>query len=758
MAAWRLFGFLFAFLLIPLPEPAAAPAAPSGLRVGGFPGGQIQLAWTDNADNETSFQVERSVHNRNGYTLLTSLPADSLQYTDTTVSNDTTYWYRLRACNLDGCSAYSKDSFNVSFAAGSVPNLDERYMHFLINEARASPASYGYPAYTPRPPLRLNPLLNYAAHSHSQAILNSDFTIGHCFPDPPSSLPNTEYRCPLERNRDVGYTGGGAENLIAGDDGWAAVESAHQAFLDSAGHRGNLLDANSTEIGLGHTFDPAKGSLWHGQYTQTFAGPAITLPALPGGIVVPYWGRTTTEFAFLVNFYNSGGGAPSQARVVIDGSPHNMTLRRGETANGSYSFTTALPAGAHSYYFEFHYGVGQTARLPETGAFDGPDVEVGAAVLEVPGEYPGLATALARARGEVTVRLAEGQYNETTPIAIPTNGVWIQGAGIDRTIIAGDGSGHVLTSNVDALIQDLTITGGGLGDYFESGLWTTGGHIQLQRVRFTGNNVGLFSWCFTPDCDAQVDLSNVVFDHNQRVALDANEYPLHRLSNVTVAENGRGVILNNNFSHIENSLVVHNTGDGLAAGPNRAPTVRYNDVWGNGLNYSGLSPGTGDLSVDPRFVAESAGDFRLQIGSPAVDAGDPAPVFRDRDGSRNDLGAYGGPQAPPYVLSRVFTPSFSQETSFAVSWQGRAADGVENYDVQYRVGAAGEWQNWLSGVTGTSATFGPTNPVPVTFGEVYCFRSRARDLVGNLEPYPAQPGACTPVVDEIIFLPIVMKR
>ena len=261
MTAWRLFSFFFACLLIPLPDPAAAPAAPSGLRVGGLPGGQIQLAWMDNAGNETTFQVERSVHNRNDYTLLTSLPTDTHQYTDATVTIDTTYWYRLRACNLDGCSAYSKDSYSVSFAAGSLPNLDERYLLFLINEARASPASYGYPAYAARPPLAYNALLNFAAQSHSQAILNSDFTIGHCHPDPPESMPNTEYRCPAERNRDVGYTGGGAENLIAGDDGWKAVEAAHQAFIDSAGHRENMLDINATEVGLGHAFDPAKGSV-----------------------------------------------------------------------------------------------------------------------------------------------------------------------------------------------------------------------------------------------------------------------------------------------------------------------------------------------------------------------------------------------------------------------------------------------------------------------------------------------------------------
>lgn len=42
------------------------------------------------------------------------------------------------------------------------------------------------------------------------------------------------------------------------------------------------------------------------------------------------------------------------------------------------------------------------------------------------------------------------------------------------------------------------------------------------------------------------------------------------------------------------------------------------------------------------FVSVSASDYRLRIGSPGINAGDPAEKFNDRDGSRNDMGAYGG--------------------------------------------------------------------------------------------------------------------
>ena len=64
---------------------AAPPAAPSGLQVGGLPGARMRVAWTDHAGNETYLQLERSTGNRNGYRLLTTLPANKTEYVDTTV-------------------------------------------------------------------------------------------------------------------------------------------------------------------------------------------------------------------------------------------------------------------------------------------------------------------------------------------------------------------------------------------------------------------------------------------------------------------------------------------------------------------------------------------------------------------------------------------------------------------------------------------------------------------------------------------------
>ena len=85
-------------------------------------------------------------------------------------------------------------------------------------------------------------------------------------------------------------------------------------------------------------------------------------------------------------------------------------------------------------------------------------------------------------------------------------------------------------------------------------------------------------------------------------------------------------------------------GIGLHQQPGVGSVVDYNLIWGPSAQYVGggqNAAGASSLGLDPLFADSSATDFTLLDGSPARDAGDPS-VF-DADGSRSDLGAYGGP-------------------------------------------------------------------------------------------------------------------
>lgn len=67
------------------------------------------------------------------------------------------------------------------------------------------------------------------------------------------------------------------------------------------------------------------------------------------------------------------------------------------------------------------------------------------------------------------------------------------------------------------------------------------------------------------------------------------------------------------------------------------------DQWVEYSNLSGYFSGEGNINENPLFVDPENGDFHLQIGSPCIDTGSPSPQYNDPDGSRNDMGAYGGP-------------------------------------------------------------------------------------------------------------------
>ncbi len=91
------------------------PADPSGLGTTVQAGPQVLLNWTDNANNEDSFVIERD--SGVGFSVLTSVGANVTTYTDTSVAAGGSYNYRVAAVNLGGQSGWS----NVANAVVPAP-------------------------------------------------------------------------------------------------------------------------------------------------------------------------------------------------------------------------------------------------------------------------------------------------------------------------------------------------------------------------------------------------------------------------------------------------------------------------------------------------------------------------------------------------------------------------------------------------------------------------------------------------------------
>jgi uncharacterized protein YdbL (DUF1318 family) len=88
----------------------APPAAPSGLSATAVATTRINLSWSDNASNETGFKIERSIRNNRSFAQIATVSQNTTSYSDTTVRKGTTYYYRVRATNTAGDSAYSNEA------------------------------------------------------------------------------------------------------------------------------------------------------------------------------------------------------------------------------------------------------------------------------------------------------------------------------------------------------------------------------------------------------------------------------------------------------------------------------------------------------------------------------------------------------------------------------------------------------------------------------------------------------------------------
>ncbi len=151
-----------------------------------------------------------------------------------------------------------------------------------------------------------------------------------------------------------------------------------------------------------------------------------------------------------------------------------------------------------------------------------------------------------------------------------------------------------------------------------AGIYVTGGQHQIFNCSISRNHSETGTGGIIIDAGSGLSIVNCVVYRNSTF-----------FGNV-------GPILANGDIQIVNSIIWANTG-----------TMDKKLIAGNSLysDIQNIIPLSiyGNIDLAPDFEDPEAGDFHLRPGSPCIDAGSPKEASRDADGSRNDMGIYGGP-------------------------------------------------------------------------------------------------------------------
>ncbi len=208
------------------------------------------------------------------------------------------------------------------------------------------------------------------------------------------------------------------------------------------------------------------------------------------------------------------------------------------------------------------------------------------------------------------------------------------GAGVRFT---GGGSG--------SSISGFLINGNGPGIEIEHG---TSDILIKNNIISGSSNDGIYLYIAKDDIS---DISGILIENNTIVAnggdgiLFCNYKPYYtgrRIKDCTIRSN----------------IVAKNNGTGIKAAAYNYPaysvsnvTFYNNNINGNGSSvvvFKNVTEEKGNIFTSPKFVNTNTGNYRLKSTSRCINAGVASPIFNDPDGSRNDIGAFGGPGAAAF--------------------------------------------------------------------------------------------------------------
>ncbi len=249
-------------------------------------------------------------------------------------------------------------------------------------------------------------------------------------------------------------------------------------------------------------------------------------------------------------------------------------------------------------------------------------------------KFTSIQAAVDAAIDDTIININAGTYTGNITV---TKRVTLQGVGASQVIVDGAGSNNVLTlKGPGGTVSGITVrssgqggaTPGNVGIHISPTSAPAGTAFAIKDSAIYGNGIGIAVW---NGLNAQITIQNNMIVRNLYNAIDNSGFGQSTILNNTISDNGGFGYFDwvGKGPHIfKNNIVTNNEKYGFVSHRDSTPrTIAYNNLWNNKLGnymegYAGpytaltVTPGTGEMGVDPQFTNQTYANYNLTASSP----------------------------------------------------------------------------------------------------------------------------------------------